>query len=356
MKLQSVTLRNFQSHKKTTLHLHEGVNVIVGLSGAGKSAILRGINWVIRNKSEDRGFRSRWGGKTDVELKFDDGKEISRVQDTGNAYYLFDSKNNIDEEYKAFKTDIPEDIVEALNMDSLNIQSQFDPPFLLAESSGNVAKYLNEVANLTDIDKSISNIKSWVLSNSREITTIEELVIQLEKQKASFSYLEQMEKDVVALETLSFKANELESAIKELTSLDSETNRMKADLTAIGGFLKAEELLTQALTLVEEEKALLSQIQSLENLIRIVVNAQNSLEDVEEMLKAEKECVAALELIDELATVDSEIQKLQNTITNLTVQKLRIKSDEQVISQLEREYKKSFPNFCPLCGGSKWTA
>ena len=90
MYIKQVTIKNFQSHKKTVLNLHNGVNAIIGKSDCGKSAILRALGWCIRNRSEDRGFRSSWGGKTDVELTFTDGKEISRVQEKDNFYYLLD--------------------------------------------------------------------------------------------------------------------------------------------------------------------------------------------------------------------------------------------------------------------------
>jgi len=241
MSIKQLSISNFQSHKKSVLNLHPGVNVIVGSSDSGKSAILRALGWVIKNRVDDKGFRSSWGGKTDVEITFNDGKEVSRVQDNGNYYFLVDSKNNIDVEFKAFKTDIPEDIVNALNMDSINISSQFDAPFLLSDSPSDVAKTLNKIANLSDIDNAISNIRKMVLSNSKDITYNEGTLSDLETQRSSFSYLDEIEKDVTAYEQLIIKVNKFDAKIPMLEDIIRNIEADKNNLDEIESCLTPEE-------------------------------------------------------------------------------------------------------------------
>ena len=48
--IKSVEFQNFQSHKKTILEFVPGVNIIVGLSDAGKSAVMRAIKWCLKNQ------------------------------------------------------------------------------------------------------------------------------------------------------------------------------------------------------------------------------------------------------------------------------------------------------------------
>ena len=42
--LKTVILENFQSHKHTSIEFNEGLNVILGPSDSGKSAIIRELN------------------------------------------------------------------------------------------------------------------------------------------------------------------------------------------------------------------------------------------------------------------------------------------------------------------------
>jgi len=45
--INSLTIQNFQSHKNTTLEFDNGINIIIGQSDSGKTAIIRALNWVI---------------------------------------------------------------------------------------------------------------------------------------------------------------------------------------------------------------------------------------------------------------------------------------------------------------------
>jgi exonuclease SbcC len=242
MPIKQIKIKNFQSHKNITLKLHPQVNVIIGKTDCGKSAIFRAIRWCIANKPLGNAFCSNWGGKTDVELTFEDGLEISRVKDNKiNAYYLLDPKNKKDEEYKAWgKGDLPEDITTALNLESINVNSQFDPPFMLSNSPGDVASFLNKIANLTDIDTSISNIKKECNTNSREISNTEANIADLTEQAETFTYLDQMEKSVTHYEELCKQDLRCDSNHFTLGGLISRIEKAQTELNATEAFLKAE--------------------------------------------------------------------------------------------------------------------
>ena len=45
--IDKIKIENIQSHKNTELNLSNGINVIVGSSNNGKSAILRALYWAI---------------------------------------------------------------------------------------------------------------------------------------------------------------------------------------------------------------------------------------------------------------------------------------------------------------------
>ena len=349
MYLKTTTIKNFQSHKHSVIHWHKGVNIIIGLTDAGKSVINRAHSWVIKNRSEDKGFRSKWGGKTDVEMIFTDGVEVSRVQDEKNHYYLVDPVTNTDEVYTAFKTDIPEDITKALNLSSINLKSQFDTPFLLGENSGDVAKQLNEIANLTDIDSSISSIRKLVLSNSKEISNTELQITELEEKVKSFEYLDQMEKDVNEWEKLNSKELQCDADFFALGMLLSNIEKNQKELNEIDSFLKAEVRLNEALTLIEEEKQVSGQVLALDSCILKLEANQTKLNSINEFLKVESELQKGLQLIEELRQVEKEYEQISSIILNITRSQNLLEIKKKYSEQAEIEFKKAFPKICPLC-------
>ena len=114
--LKSLTVSNFQSHRKSELKFHPNVNVISGSSDVGKTAIIRALHWVIWNRPQGNAFRSNWGGDTEVVLHTDKDC-VTRLRTTKqNLYYLNDL------EFNAIRTDVPDEIKQVLNVSEINLQ------------------------------------------------------------------------------------------------------------------------------------------------------------------------------------------------------------------------------------------
>jgi exonuclease SbcC len=54
--IKKLSLRNFQSHRETDLEFSPGLNIIVGPSDQGKSAIIRALRWLFYNEPRGTGF------------------------------------------------------------------------------------------------------------------------------------------------------------------------------------------------------------------------------------------------------------------------------------------------------------
>ena len=64
--IKQLNIHNFQSHEDSSLNFTEGVNVIIGASDSGKSAIIRALKFVVYNSPSGSDMRSWWGGETSV--------------------------------------------------------------------------------------------------------------------------------------------------------------------------------------------------------------------------------------------------------------------------------------------------
>lgn len=190
--INSLILNNFQSHKHSGLEFDPGLNVIIGPSDSGKTAIIRAMRWVVWNRPLGNAMCSNWGGETSIEIN---ANNISVIRKEGKekSYLLNDL------EFKAFGTSVPDEIVNALNLSEINLQSQLDAPFLLSQSAGEVAQHFNRIANLDKIDTGLQNIQSWIKKISKDIdyknTQLEQNKTDLEK----FDYLEKFETDPCTL-------------------------------------------------------------------------------------------------------------------------------------------------------------
>lgn len=338
--INKVTIRDFQSHRKTELVFHEGVNVIIGNSDSGKSAILRAMSWAIENKCDDKSFKRIGGGDPSVTLEFDEGI-VERKRTKDNIYNLTVGKKT--EEFKAFKQAIPSDIVDLMNMSEINIQTQLEAPFLLSQSSGDIAKVLNKTVDLSVIHESISEIRKMSLQNSREIENVNQQIEENKEILEDFKYLDKLEKDVKAYEMLQ---KEFDSLTKEISSIHrhlKEAERLECEIATFVSVKQAEKDVNNALHLVEESEFFEREIKSIERTLNQAGKAQDRINKNTAILKLEKSVTEALNVNQQCTQLNDAILVIQRYAT--AQEKL-----EKRIEELENEYIEIMPDNCPLCG------
>ena len=86
MKLISLELENFRQHKASRIEFSDGITIITGSNGAGKSTILEAISWAIYGTEAARGNKDsiKWNkaparSKVRVELVFALDNEVFKV-------------------------------------------------------------------------------------------------------------------------------------------------------------------------------------------------------------------------------------------------------------------------------------
>lgn len=341
--IQELHIRNYQSHKDTTLEFHPGVNIILGITDSGKTSILRSIKKLVWNRPSGNEFCSHWGGDMEIEMITDD-HTIARGIDKENWYSL-DGKRLV-----AFGKDVPEEIRNALNMDETNLQQQFDLHFLISSSPGEVASHFNQVAHLHQIDSSISFVNRNILALTNTKKADEGSLKNSQEELTQYDYLDKFEIELEVLEhdtanniQIITSRNKLQTQLDLLEEKEKEIEKIEVK-TKLEKPVNAILKLYTDQKIIEDDRAYL--------LAALIYAAEI---DKATIILSKK--VGQLALVDSILKLMEEKKTLQRDHDTLrdALSENRIIIDKQTktkerLEKKEAKFHKHMPDECPLCG------
>ena len=242
MTFKQLDLTRFQPHKRKRVKLHPRVTVIVGETGTGKSAIIRGLRLVCLNQPRGASYVKHGSKSLSVGLAVrGTGGKGFRVQigrgKGKNAYHL-DGKRFAPEKRRS----VPQAIERLLNVSPASFQDQDEPHFWLYDSPGQVAKHLNELADLETMDRVMTNLATEGRQASSEVTFtkarhkeaksklrdlgwIPKLAARLERLARLESRIATNRATIARIERLAEKASQLQTARDKLSGaiVDAKT-------------------------------------------------------------------------------------------------------------------------------------
>lgn len=347
--IKSLALCNFQSHADSKLNFVPGVNVIIGRSDSGKTALLRAIRWVTTNRPTGDAFRSEWGGDTSVELEVDSGS-VRRIRTTSKNLYKLGSQ-----ELEAIGTAVPEEVSNLLNLDpSINLQSQFESPFLLDSTPGEVSRVLNRVAQLSIIDSARKNVEKWLRETDTSLRYKTAEMAGVEEELVKYAFLPKAQAEVEVLEDLNSHASSKRAARARLQKLTSNLTRVSEQISIVEDLLEAEEDVAAASALLEQKIELERKDASLRKVTSDYVSVIMSMAKLREVLRAEKEVEQASTLLTVLKMKRNEVRELRDQVMKLRGTSSALHVEQEDLEDLEEQFTEEMPEVCPLCGG-RWS-
>jgi DNA repair ATPase RecN len=239
--IKLLRIENYQSHKNNTITFDKGVNVIVGKSDTGKSAIIKAMNWCINNKPVGTSFFSHWDNKCFVSLSFyDSTPKISRSRNKKENIYYIDN-----ECLKAVNKEVPMEVQTVVNMSDINLQRQGDNHFLISNTPGEVAKYLNKVVNIDQIDRSLSNIESLRRETTKNINKISSEIDDIENKLQEYVYISRAEKKLRQLLKSTESIRDMANSYYTITDLYNKIQKINNDLNKFSNINKAYKKINQ---------------------------------------------------------------------------------------------------------------
>ena len=346
--LQRIEIKNFQSHKNTSVDFCSGMSVITGSSDYGKSAIIRAMLWAINNRPSGEAFKSWVSDKEDsveVAMEFDNDWFIKK-REKGKNIYICEAG-----QFEALRSNVP-DVIQAIsNITDYNIQTQFNPYFMLQDSPGDRAKKLNELVGLDIIDRVFKKLNKKITDTKTEITRLNKEITSLKEEIEGMSYLEflapkivKLDDDIAAYTVDCLRANLLASLQEKLIVIDSEIAKQT--------ILKAEPTykeLIQKISTFQIEKTSLA---DLRGTLGTLQKIENNIRADTEWLAVEEPYLALKVKIDTYYKERDKIISLNRLYTELHQIDHKIETETSRLELLELTYDSELKaaKVCPTCG------
>lgn len=347
--IKSIHLRNFESHRNTFLEFSPGINIIAGASNHGKSSIIRGLYWIKDNKPSGTPMVSFWNRdsknnpkkSTYVEIVLSDGNTIRRERSPEmNGYILGDTK------LEAIGMIVPEEITKVLNLSDINMQYQFDRPFLLDESSSEVARLFNRTIRLDIIDRVQQKAEDLRKSINRDIKNSEERIAALSKQIESYSWIEKAEPLVTELEELIKSIDKDYAEQEEIKKLIEEYELHEANLAKFERISGFKDLTDSIDKYIEEITDGSIEFRKIKNLLEEKEESEERIRKIEKLLSL-REIIESIDKIDEsIKTYYETKRKIEQLLTDIDESQELI----NIYAADLKKYSKLLPDTCPLCG------
>jgi len=363
--LDQLILKNHESWVDGIFDFHPGVNILIGLSDAGKSSVLRAIRLVAdnepnRNKADGNPvFKNDTASDKEdasVQMIFADGVSVSRIKGKSTNQYDLKINDNKIQEFKAFASIIPDEINNAVALNEVNIQKQKELPFLISQNSADRGRFFNQVAGLDNIDKSQKYANIKVLEAGREATACEKEMERVSAEIKKLDFISALEKKVEKLEALELRRFQLSGRIQSMQWNVDNWNKINNQLEELPDatiLLSLEKKIKYTNVLIAQFDRKSIQLKTLEGLH----NKWNVLKsDIKETENIDTEKLSdlikfTLELIQECTERQRHLRRIKSYSENYALILLSIKKAKNQLVELECDWEEIKPEICPLCGG-----
>lgn len=322
--IKKLILENFQSHGHSEMTLSEGLNVIVGESSHGKSAIYRALNWLYDNAgSNPRNFIKKGETFARVTVELSNGYRISRVvEKKANGKNGYEIYNPTTKEVIETNTKGASDVRTVLGFHKvpldggkeldINFMGQGESWFFIGKhvTSSERAKIIGSIfgthytdAVLKDMEGAVKRTESVLKGHKEqqgelvaEIKTydyLDKVEVKLERAQAHLEIVQNLTEKKERIIKLVERRN---NVIKEETTWKTKLDSLKDLDQARLRFLQLQQAIQKAAQ-VERAYALIKknkietqkwmqvekQLESIEDVQQMLISAKRKVQDVESL-------------------------------------------------------------------------
>lgn len=274
--INRMVIKNFQSHKDTTIDFDPGLNVFIGESGEGKSALQRAF-WFVFDKAKinPKNFIHKGEKECSVTLELSDGTTITRFVTSGgkNGYNIYDAQTGQTHEGNTTLAPLAQQLLgySPLILDEkttmpLNFMKQGEGWYFIgSQVTGPMrAKVIGSFYQTHYADAVMKDLENESKKLTTELKQVNTKVEELDERLIEFNYLDALEARLTLVQE---KEEELQTLLTHYQKLRSLYAKKQELESLIGRHEQALETLEPMLSTVQEQQqALVDSVQRFQRL------------------------------------------------------------------------------------------
>ncbi|MFZ3171929.1 MAG: AAA family ATPase [Carboxydocellales bacterium] len=298
--ITKIVIRGFQAHVDTTIELDPGMNVLVGPTDSGKSAVVRAIKACLFNEWP-KNYINKRVGHAEIIVTFSDGTEILRQRSPSINAYEIRKPEQAPFRLEKFGKDIPLEVLQAHGMKrgefgdwkpvlNIGVQRGKESDFLLGQNGWTIATVLGKLAGTEAVDLAAKDLQGDIRRAIMARSDAEKATQDIDEKIAGLAYIDDVAKTLEQAQAYIQKAADgydrqmkISSTLAKYNQVQREIRYLNETLDKLSGLDKATELLEAArkgaerqsniTILVTKINATSDRIQSLE----VTIKSTNSL-------------------------------------------------------------------------------
>lgn len=361
--IKKIILENFQSHKYSEIVLEDGLNIIVGPSDSGKTAILRAIKWALYNEPAGDFFIREGSNEVSVTIHFSDNSQLVRFRSRSKNIYKLVYNNGEELRLEGFGTGVPEEIREAIGIykinlggnetSSVSLAEQLEGPFLLSEKSSTRASAIGQLVGVDIIDKALREVLRDTRTLNINKKTLEENIDNLTDEIKTYDYLTEFKSNIA-------KVSEIRQKLSDTDSLINILKNSHTSLLKLYGEMDELKIIKDDLSRLDDVDEILIALQDNyirhwrlsnyhKNLHRVNISISENvkivdeLKDIDSFIKIKNKLNFNIEHFKKLQNLSKQYSKIKEE-ANYWKQGINILSKhheyEEKISKIEESYKR----------------
>lgn len=348
--IDKIVLENFQSHAYSEYELKNGLNVFMGKSSSGKSAIQRALSWVYENEGKNpRRFIKNGEDYARVSLFLSNGFVISRVvekkKNGKNGYEVYNPNDGTTTYYNTKSLPLIQDYLgfNELQIDEkrsipLNFQKQGASWFFIGDGFTDTdrAKVIGAVYQTHFVDAAIKDLEAESKKQLIRMKERKQDIQKTEEAMGRYDYLPDWEKRI----------REAESRLEKLRTLEEKANRVKGlveEIKNIERQIVENERIIQRLSILPELEKRWEEVKRKEEKRKAIEERKTELEVLDLRIRKEESVLRSLNQVEQAAKRMSVLDKKVDTYRQMYERwekAAKLEQDlETISSALERAQK-----------------
>lgn len=319
--IRHVIIENFQSHARTELTFGPGLNVIVGPSDNGKTAILRALRWALWGEPDGTEFVRRGARECRVQVTLSDGTTIRRERGPRLNRYVVQVPGAEPLVLEGFGRRVPAEVLRAHGMAPvaldtdrqvlLHLAGQLEGPFLLAEPASVRARAIGRLLGVHVLDAAARLCRRDLQAVQRAEREAAQEVEQVDGELAAYTDLPQWEQAVARAEAALAAARERQARLERLRAIAAQLQEVEGQLAATRALLGRLGYLHLAEQRLAAATQAAARLRDLRRLQQDLAQVQAAQERTARELAATAHVAAAAGRLDQAAAAWGRLARLR---------------------------------------------